>query len=845
MKKIHWLCLACLAPLSASAEIFISEYVEGSSFNKAIEIFNPDQTSVDLSNYQLKLYQNGNTTAQYTINLSGTLVANNTYVIAHKDISDSSQVDLLVGNLQHNGDDAIVLEKQGQIIDVIGKVGQDPGSQWGTGLTSTKDNTLVRLSNITMGDTDSSDDFDPSIQWQGFENNTLSYLGSHNGELSDTPDDSTDEDDSGDINEDQSCGLAFAPIHEIQGSNESTPLAAEAIWVEGIVTANMQNSGYKGFYLQSADNEIDDLVETSQGIFVYNNSFDINVGDRIRLKATPSEYNGLTQLSSVDTLSICQTNVTLPSATNITLPMAEESREHYESMLVSFEQPLYVTDTYNYGRYGQLGLASERLFNPTQIATPGEDANNVAALNLSKSIILDDGDTAQNPERLPYPSPELDAFNTIRSGDKVTNLHAVLTYSFGDYQLIPVNTVNVEPTNPRTSAPQINADSDIRVASFNVLNYFNGDGEGNGFPTARGAISEVEFNRQREKIIAAISALNADIIGLMEIENDGYLPNSAIVDLVSGLNESYGENVYQFVTPPTQKIGDDAITVGLIYRSDKVELSEAAKVLDSNNSPVDTNQQPLFLDSKNRPMLAQKFSLLTSGENLVVAVNHLKSKGSDCNSLNDPDLLDGQGNCNLTRTRASQAIGQFLTNNYPDQAALIIGDLNAYAKEDPISALNEQGYADVFVSLNKQMQYSYIFNGELGQLDHALSNNEMTDKIVDVNIWPINADEPRSLDYSTQYKSEIQQAKYYAPDAYRSSDHDPIIIDIKLTQQAMFGDLDADQDVDKDDINLFNQQVRQKLITDMAYDFNKDGQLNSRDIRGLMQLCTRDRCKTN
>jgi predicted extracellular nuclease len=257
---------------------------------------------------------------------------------------------------------------------------------------------------------------------------------------------------------------------------------------------------------------------------------------------------------------------------------------------------------------------------------------------------------------------------------------------------------------------------------------------------------------------------------------------------------------------------------------------------------LDNNEQPLFLDNKNRPMLTQKFALIADASELVVAVNHLKSKGSNCDSLNDPDTGDGQGNCNITRTRAASAIGQFLIENYGETPTLVIGDLNAYAKEDPLSTLAESGYINIFSTLNKVGQYSYIFAGELGQLDHALANASMSEKIIDASIWAINADEPRVLDYSTQYQNALQQAKFYAPDAYRSSDHDPVIIEINFSPKTLFGDFDNDQDIDKTDVSLLYQQIKMGTLTNMAYDFNQDGLLSHRDLRGFMKLCTRSRC---
>ena len=371
----------------------------------------------------------------------------------------------------------------------------------------------------------------------------------------------------------------------------------------------------------------------------------------------------------------------------------------------------------------------------------------------------------------------LSASNTLRGGDTIAGMTGVAFYSFGEYMIEPVSSPSAIFThsNPRPAAPE-DVGGTLKVASFNVLNYFNGDGLGGGFPTSRGADTPAEFNRQRAKIITAVISLDADIIGLMEIENDGYGANSAIQDLVNGLNAIAGAGTYAFVDPGAAKIGDDEIAVGLLYKPAAVALAGSAAILDSG---VDPN----FIDTKNRPALAQTFMEKSSGEKLTVVVNHLKSKGSDCDSLGDPDTGDGQGNCNLTRTSAMTAETSWLAgdptgSNDPD--FLIIGDLNSYAMEDPISAAKNAGYVDLLNYFQGEAAYSYVFKGQWGYLDYGLANNRLLLQVVSAAAWHINADEPRALDYNEEYKSAAQIAAFYAPDAYRASDHDPVVINLKL-----------------------------------------------------------------
>jgi hypothetical protein len=317
------------------------------------------------------------------------------------------------------------------------------------------------------------------------------------------------------------------------------------------------------------------------------------------------------------------------------------------------------------------------------------------------------------------------------------------------------------------------------VASFNVLNYFNGDGAGGGFPNSRGANTPSEFTRQRDKTITAILAMDADVIGLMEIENDGYGAGSAIADLVDGLNAAAGAGTYAYIDPGVPVIGTDEIAVGFIYQPATVTPVGAAAILDSS---VD----PLFNDSKNRPALAQTFQENATGGRFTAVVNHFKSKGSACDDIFDPDLNDGQGNCNQTRTNAAIALAQWLNtdptgSNDPD--FLIIGDLNAYAMEDPISVLQNAGYTNLVSSFLGSDAYSYVFAGEWGYLDHALSNGNLTPQVTGVTEWHINADEPPVLDYNEEFKSAGQIISLYSPDGYRASDHDPVVVGLEMTTE--------------------------------------------------------------
>lgn len=766
--------IAMLLAPAVHAELFISEYIEGSGNNKVLELHNPTAQDIALSDYSIRVFFNGNSSATGNFNLNGTIAAGGSFVFASSNaVAEVVAIaDLTTGAGLWNGDDAITLEKNGVVVDSIGQVGVDPGSAWGSGSITTANDTLRRAA--VSYDTNPADSFDPAGQWLGFAQDDFSDLGLFNGEGG-GPGDPDPEPEPDPV---LVCGGAVTPISAIQGSGAASPLVGAVVQVEAVVTQTLP--GLRGYNIQAVGAEQDNDPATSEGVFVYVNSTDVGVsaGQRVRLLATVAEFNGHTQLSNVRASLDCGT-ADLPAATSIALPVGSLAElEAVEGMLVQFDQPLTVNDTFTLGRYGELTLSAGRRYTPTQVVAPGAAANALEAQHALNKILLDDASTAQNPVSVPYPAGGLSAGNTVRSGDSVLNLTGTVYYGFNEYRIMPTQAPTFIHSNPRTAAPELSADGNIKVASFNVLNYFNGDGQGGGFPTSRGADSAFEFERQRAKILSAMTALDASVIGLMEIENDGYDSNSAIADLVNGLRSASGNDSWHFINAGGP-LGTDEIAVGLIYRSDVVAPSAELLVLDSGNSALDEQGLVLFDDSRNRPMLAQRFRLLENDAEFAVMVNHLKSKGSGCGGA-DGDNGDGQGQCNIARTRAAQAIGIFAAEHFAEMPALVIGDLNAYAKEDPITALAQAGYSNVFEALGKVPGHGYVFAGLSGSLDHALLNEPALQYLADATKWNINADEPIVLDYNIEGKSAQQQLDYYAADAYRSSDHDPVVVAFNL-----------------------------------------------------------------
>ncbi len=560
------------------------------------------------------------------------------------------------------------------------------------------------------------------------------------------------------------CGPDSTPIGTVQGSGDASPLVGSDVEVEAIVTADQP--GLSGFVVQQANDQQDGDPATSEGIFVYdpNALVDVTPGDVVRVGGEVSEYRGLTQIT-VTGLGRCAEDATLPAPVEISIPL--QTPESLESMLVTIPQSLSVLETFEFARFGTVVLGTERQFQPTALFTPGSpEAIALAAANEANRIVLDDARSQQNPDPALRPDgAPFDLTNLFRGGDEVANVTGVLDWRADTveveplWRIQPTEGADVTSTNPRPEVPVVGGD--LQVASFNVLNYFTTLG-------SRGARNAVEFDRQESKIVAAILELDADIVGLLEIENN---EGEALDTLVAALNEAAGETRYAAVDTGT--IGTDEITTALIYQPAAVTPQGAHAVLDERFDPR-------FDTTRNRPSLIQTFATNDTGALLTVSVNHLKSKGSACSG--DPDLGDGAGNCNGTRTQAAAALADFLATD-PTGAdtdnVLILGDLNSYDHEQPITTLEAAGYVDQLEAFQGEEAYTYVFDGQLGYLDYALAGPGLVGQVVGTEAWTANSDEVPITDYSTQFKQPAQQA-IFAPDAYRASDHDAVLVGLTL-----------------------------------------------------------------
>jgi uncharacterized protein len=589
-------------------------------------------------------------------------------------------------------------------------------------------------------------------------------------------------------------------ISEVQGPGGESPHDGVLVTVEGVVVGDYQGDGENqlgGFNLQEEADDQDDDPATSEGIFVFAPfAPDVAIGDVVSVTGTVDEFGGMTEITDVTDVTMTGTAPGEVTAVEVSLPVTDPTEwEPNEGMLVTFPQVLFISEFFNFDRFGEIVLTTERQYQGTHVAEPGEAANAVAEANALARITLDDTRTHQNPETVIHPDGEpftLD--HTFRGGDTLQGVTGTMHFGSGLYRIQPayfdqgaIEAPTYDNANPRPTSPDP-IEGDVRVASFNVLNFFThiDDGPDICGPTGnldcRGADTQEEFDRQLAKLVAGIIALDADIVGIQEVENDildegddGDRPHNPVLTLVEALNSAEGSEVWAWAGEANH-YNDYPVRNEIIYRVDEVEPvgDPIALADDAFDSAIPGNIEPV-----GRPPLAQTFRQIVdqgSVQPFTVVVNHFKSKGSSCASIGDPDLGDGQAHCNLTRVAQSEALLGFVDAlSEESSGVVVIGDLNSYAREDPIDTLKEGGLTELVAEFEGADAYSFVFDGQLGYLDTALATRSMLNWVSGLTTFHINADEPDILDYDTTFKS-VYQASLYEPLPYRVSDHDPVII---------------------------------------------------------------------
>jgi predicted extracellular nuclease len=620
-------------------------------------------------------------------------------------------------------------------------------------------------------------------------------------------------------------------IAEIQGTGDASPFVGDTVITQGVVTAAYPTGGFFGYVLQTdgTGSGDDQTPNASDAIFVHQPSgpVDVQIGDYVQVTGDVSEFGGLTELS-VDAADVQELG-TPPhggvTARSMAYPTTAAGREEHESELISPTDQFTVTDNFDTNQYGEIGLATgdHQLWQPTDLYNPNIEPNQVAAVqadNVARGVVLNDGSswnflTSNKNDAMTWLTPD----NPVRIGSTAT-LHQpmILDYRNNLWELQPTSQVRGDghewatfsDTRTANAAPQP-VGGDLKLGTFNVLNYFNTTGKDwvaqghtctffndrTGDPVGdnvcsdngpRGAAEssggtdltdpKADLERQRVKEVKAINTMNADIMSLEEIENSVALGESdrddALKSLVNALNADAGTTRWAYAPspapadlPPTSE--QDVIRTAFIYNPNTVQLVGPSKVLSDQSGPgqpFENAREPLAQEFKRRGAL--------DADGFLVVVNHFKSKG-DSNPPATGDNADGiQGAFNGDRVRQAHALVDFAKATAQADGTkkiFLVGDFNSYTQEDPMQVLYQNGFVNQ--PSDDPKDTSYEFDGEAGSLDHVLANTQAASMVTGRDVWQINAEESVGFEYS---RYNYNATLLYQPNQYRASDHNPELV---------------------------------------------------------------------
>ena len=752
------------------ADVLISEYVEGSSLNKAIELYNTTDSVIDLGaeNYTIELYSNGASSPSQTLNLTGRIDSKDVFVItrSNADAAIQAVADITDANsvINFNGDDAIVVKKNGTIVDVIGQIGFDPGSEWGSGDTSTRDNTIRRKSSVSVGDTNPNDAFEPSVEWDGFAQDTFDGLGSY---------------DSDDNN-----GGSSVKIYEIQGTAHTSPLVGQSVTTTGIVTAVDSN----GFYLQ--DPTGDDNDATSDAIFVFTGAAPgVAVGDDVEVSGTVSEFTpggtdtgnlSTTQISGSPTVTVNSSGNPIPAATIIgsggRVPPTEnidddafssfdpttdgiDFFESLEGMLVTAKDTVAVSPT---SRFGEIFTVVDNGDNATGVSDRG-------TLNISPDDF--------NPEKV-----QIDAdsdilpgfeFPEVNTGAQLGDVTGVVSYSFGNFEINPTQAFTVTPSTIAAETTNLEADTDkLTVASYNLLNIDPNDADGDT------DVANGRFDAIANQVVNNLKT--PDIIGLQEIQDntgsadDGVTAaDQTLQQLVDAIVAAGGPE-YEFIdntfignnTSGGQPGGN--IRTGFLYNPARVGFVEDSLSAVTDATAQQTDSSNPFFDS--RLPLAGKFTF--NGEEVTVVNNHFSSKGGSSPILGVEQPFEARQedptvNGSLDERQAqAQAVKDYVDGILTADSnanVVVLGDLNEFEFVSPVETLAEN-LTNLTNTLPEDERYSFIFQGNSQSLDHILVSDNLADT-AEFDILHVNSE--------------------FTETPERASDHDPLVASLSIPKENM------------------------------------------------------------
>lgn len=814
------------AAVDAASPVVINEVYGGGGNSGAqykqdfVELYNSSSAPVDLSGWSLQYASTSGTSWQRT-NLTGSVPAKSYYLIGQA-VGNGGSLDLPTPNvtgtipMSGSGGKVALVNSQTTLAGCAAACSSAPSVVDFVGWGSAND----AAGGAAAPGTSNPESVSRNAQHANTGNNAADFA------LLNPPTPQAGADDPGGPG---GSDPIEASIAEIQGTGDTSPMVGKKVTTKGVVTAVYPTGGFNAYVLQTpgTGGAIDFTTHTaSDAIWVYSPATvaRARIGNYLQVTGAVSEYAGTTEITVAEVGDLSRAPgraAPVKPATTTEYPRNEAQRESLESMLYQPTGDYTVTNTYATNQYGEVGLAfgDKPLLQPTEVGRPGSvEAKEQAAENEARAVVLDDGastnflSSAGNSQTPPYLSND----KPVRVGAPVTFTKPVI-FAVGGSPSNPTwrfqPTGQVTPANPaaypaswentRTDAPDaslINAKGEaaLQVASFNVQNFFTlfgdqrsdcsayRDREGNpitvnrcsGANGPRGAWNAENFQRQQDKVVAAINASGADVVGLMEIENSAVVGESvdrSLATLVQALNAKAGAGTWAFVPsskelPATSAM--DVINSAIIYRPAAATPVGEARALGTQSAAEQAFDQA-------REPLAQKFVPAAGGDEFLFVVNHFKSKGSSAGGPGDADSGDGQGASNGTRVREAQALVQWVNTlvDTTSEAVVMVGDYNSYTQEDPMQVLYDAGYVDAD-SYFETGKYSYSFSGQAGSLDHALLNKVAAERATGSDTWNINSPESIALNYS---RYNYSPTNFYRPDPYAASDHDPVFVGLGAT----------------------------------------------------------------
>ena len=404
----------------------------------------------------------------------------------------------------------------------------------------------------------------------------------------------------------------------------------------------------------------------------------------------------------------------------------------YKGQTIQFDVPFYVCNNYN-----GFTISPRRIFQPTNQALPlSAEYNSILSLNSQGTISLTNaGSNRRLGERLHNLTVKVNSNTSVSfiSCDWQGNTRADLEHG------------------PNMDAINMRGEHSLLVCCMN-LEYYLVENLGTGY----GPKDPSDHQKQRAKVSKALAKINADLYGLVEIEQG----QSALAEIASDLSKNTGKH-FTYIDDGGSAHSSYTKS-GFVYCSD---VLEPYGELRENNTGVQNRKK------------TQAFIEKATGEKFLFSVNHFKAKSGN-GSGDNADKGDGQGIFNGDRVREARSLLSHYESDrsyFADEDILIMGDLNAYAMEDPITVLREGGMIDLHRAFHADSSYSYVYRGYAGYLDHALCNSTLYPFVTGMVAYHINSDESDSYTYD---KSNDQTM-------FRSSDHDPVLVGLKLGEKVV------------------------------------------------------------